>query len=269
MVEALRAVRGVERSAPPLAGPGGPARGAPETFKGCGPKLRRMGLRGELLRLLEEDREFRHAVMGLLGYRELLERFARLEERFAKLEEEFAKLGERQLALQERQQRLEERFAKLEERYLALEERVARVEERLAKAEELLVEVWRELGEVRRLAEASRRDVGALSEAVYSRFVWEDLRAELEGRGERVVSRRRGVRIEGEEVDMLVETPVRIYVVEVKVQPNHRDVDALLRKASAAERAFGRPATPVLAGVWIGGEVRSYAESRGVEVYEC
>ncbi len=241
MVEALRAVRGVERSAPPLAGPGGPARGAPETFKGCGPKLRRMGLRGELLRLLEEDREFRHAVMGLLGYRELLERFARLEER----------------------------FAKLEERYLALEERVARVEERLAKAEELLVGVWRELGEVRRLAEASRRDVGALSEAVYSRFVWEDLRAELEGRGERVVSRRRGVRIEGEEVDMLVETPVRIYVVEVKVQPNHRDVDALLRKASAAERAFGRPATPVLAGVWIGGEVRSYAESRGVEVYEC
>jgi hypothetical protein len=43
---------------------------------------------------LEEDREFRYALMGLLGYRELLDRVSELEERQRKLEE--------------RQQRLEE-----------------------------------------------------------------------------------------------------------------------------------------------------------------
>ena len=297
-----------------------------------------MSLKEEFLKLLEEDREFRYAVMGMLGFRELLERFARLEERqakleerqqaleerfakleerFAALEERFAELEKRQLileerfarleerfaALEERQQVLEERFAKLEERQLILEERVAKLEERflrleerqlalekrfaaldervakleerflelserVARVEEQLVEVWRELGRVRRLAEVSRRDVGALSEAVYSRFAWEDLREQLEERGERVVRRRRRIKIDGEEVDLLVETVERLYVIEVKVQPDHHDVDALLGKARAAEKVVGKPVTPVLAGVWVGDEVRRYAEARGVEVYE-
>ena len=240
-----------------------------------------MSLKEEFLKLLEEDREFRYAVMGMLGFRELLERFARLEERQARLEERqqaleerFAALEERFAELEKRQQALEERFAKLEERQLILEERVAKLEERflelserVARVEEQLVEVWRELGRVRRLAELSRRDVGALSEAVYSRFIWEDLREQLEERGEEVVRRRRRVKVDGEEVD-LVETVERIYVIEVKVQPDHHDIDALLRKAEAAEKVLGKPATPVLAGVWIGDDARRYAEARGVEVYE-
>jgi hypothetical protein len=96
-----------------------------------------------ILRTLEEDREFRYALMGLLGFRELLERFARLEERQQaleerqqRLEEKFAELEERFLKLEERQQRLEERFAELEERFAELEERVARLEERFASLEE-------------------------------------------------------------------------------------------------------------------------------------
>jgi len=240
-----------------------------------------MSLKEEFLKLLEEDREFRYAVMGMLGFRELLERFARLEERQARLEERqqaleerFAALEERFAELEKRQQALEERFAKLEERQLILEERVAKLEERflelserVARVEEQLVEVWRELGRMRRLAELSRRDVGALSEAVYSRFIWEDLREQLEERGEEVVRRRRRVKVDGEEVD-LVETVERIYVIEVKVQPDHHDIDALLRKAEAAEKVLGKPATPVLAGVWIGDDARRYAEARGVEIYE-
>lgn len=49
-------------------------------------------MKSEFLKLLEEDAEFRHAVMGLLGMRELLERFARLEERFNELLEEIREL---------------------------------------------------------------------------------------------------------------------------------------------------------------------------------
>lgn len=128
-------------------------------------------LREEIIRLIESDREFRYALMGLLGFREILdritrieerqlrleeafrelaerqqrleerqlrleERFAQLEERFAKLEEAFRELMERQQKLEERQQKLEERFAKLEERFAQLEERVIKLEERFAQLEE-------------------------------------------------------------------------------------------------------------------------------------
>ncbi|MEM2090328.1 MAG: hypothetical protein QXM28_01365 [Candidatus Nitrosocaldus sp.] len=41
-------------------------------------------LKKTLLDLLLEDKEFRHAVAGAIGYKELLDRFARVEERMAK-----------------------------------------------------------------------------------------------------------------------------------------------------------------------------------------
>ncbi len=68
-----------------------------------------------ILRALEEDQEFRYALAGLLGYKEILDRITSLEGRFAYLEERFVELGERFVRLEERQTSLEERFAKLEE----------------------------------------------------------------------------------------------------------------------------------------------------------
>ena len=41
-----------------------------------------------IIKALEEDREFRYALMGLLGYREILDRITGLEERVTRLEEE-------------------------------------------------------------------------------------------------------------------------------------------------------------------------------------
>jgi len=46
-----------------------------------------------ILRTLEVDREFRYALMGLLGFKEVLGRVTRIEERQQVLEERFAKLG--------------------------------------------------------------------------------------------------------------------------------------------------------------------------------
>ena len=46
-----------------------------------------------ILSTLEVDREFRYALMGLLGFKELLERFSRLEERQSKLEERQQRLA--------------------------------------------------------------------------------------------------------------------------------------------------------------------------------
>jgi hypothetical protein len=93
-------------------------------------------LKERLLELLERDRSFRYAVMGLLGFREILERVTRIEERQQKLDEGFRRLYEMQLRLAERQQRLEERQQRLEERAAKLEERFARLEERFAQLEE-------------------------------------------------------------------------------------------------------------------------------------
>jgi len=51
--------------------------------------------RERILKAIEENKEFRYALMGLLGYKEVLDRITSLEERFTKLEERFIQLEER------------------------------------------------------------------------------------------------------------------------------------------------------------------------------
>ncbi|MGC9130892.1 MAG: hypothetical protein ACP5H5_04830 [Pyrobaculum sp.] len=110
-------------------------------------------------------------------------------------------------------------------------------------------------------------NLGSLTEATLSRYVWEDLRAEVEARGERVLSRRRNARVDGLDIDLLVETDKAVYVVEVKVRPRRRDVDALAKKAEAAAKALGKPAAAILAGARIGDDVEKHAKGKGVQIY--
>jgi len=51
-------------------------------------------LKNKILKLLEEDREFRYAMMGLLGFKEVLDRITKLEERQQKLEERVTRVEE-------------------------------------------------------------------------------------------------------------------------------------------------------------------------------
>ncbi len=130
--------------------------------------------------------------------------------------------------------------------FAQLDRRVSNLEKRLSSVEEGL---------------------GALTEATLSRYVWEDLRAELAARGEGVLRRLRNARVDGFDVDLLVEGESRVYVVEIKVKPRRRDIDALVKKAEAVSKAYAKPATAILAGVRIGDDVEKYAKGRGVEVY--
>ncbi|MFN4337158.1 MAG: hypothetical protein ACK4FV_06225, partial [Candidatus Nitrosocaldus sp.] len=79
-------------------------------------------LKKKFLDMLEEDKEFRYAVAGAIGYKEILDRIARVEEdmnkRFLELE---AEMNKRFLELEER----------MDERFLELETRVAKVEEEI------------------------------------------------------------------------------------------------------------------------------------------
>ncbi len=247
------------------------------------------------LRALEEDRSFRYAVMGLLGFKEILDRITRIEERITKLEERFTqleerqqRLEERQQRLEERQQRLEERFAKLEERQQKLEERqqeleerlekleerLAQLEERLVKVEEVLSKVVNELTRLVKEFEEYRRkqdlmavELGALAESMYSRFAWEDIRDEVLASGDKVIMRRRNARVNGEDIDLLIVTERRVYVVEVKLRPKHSDVGELIAKADVVSKVYsGKEVVKVLAGALIGKEIEEYALSKGVQV---
>ena len=106
--------------------------------------------------------------------------------------------------------------------------------------------------------------LGAIAEAQFSRYIWEELRKEIRGRGEAVLRRERNVELDG--VDLLVETDRHVYVVEVKTRPKIADVGALLAKCDVAQQKLGKPAIPVLTGVIIGRELETYARGKGVTI---
>jgi len=108
--------------------------------------------------------------------------------------------------------------------------------------------------------------LGAIAGAQFSRYVWEELREEIKGRGEAVLRRERNVDLDGVDIDLLVETDRHVYVVEVKTKPKIADVGALLAKCDVAQQKLGKPAIPVLTGVMIGREVETYARGKGVRM---
>ncbi|MEM4966256.1 MAG: hypothetical protein QXS45_05735, partial [Sulfolobales archaeon] len=78
----------------------------------------------------------------------------------------------------------------------------------------------------------------------------------------------RNARLDEVDIDLLVESDRRVYVVEVKVRPKHGDVGSLLSKLDVVRKRYPeKEVVGVLAGVWVGREVEEYARERGVVVY--
>jgi hypothetical protein len=244
-----------------------------------------------ILKALEEDREFRYALMGLLGYKEILDRitllesrFAKLEERFADLEKRFADLEERFARLEERVTRLEERFAqleervakleeriiKLEERFADLEERFIKLEERFARLEERVLRVEEELAETRRVVIVIAHRFGVITEEAFrsamkyileevfgvakvSKWVYSDKEGLVYGRPSVV------------EVDVLVKDREHI-LVEVKSRVSKGDVAELSRIGVLYERIEGVKPRLVILGGFIDEGVYELARELGVEI---
>ncbi|OYT31375.1 MAG: hypothetical protein B6U94_03495, partial [Thermofilum sp. ex4484_79] len=78
-----------------------------------------MKLKEEFIKLLEEDKDFRYLVAGILGYRDILER---LEEHDRKFNEILKKLEEHTRILSEHTKRLEEHDRKFNEILKKLDE---------------------------------------------------------------------------------------------------------------------------------------------------
>jgi len=103
-------------------------------------------LRGELLRLLREDEEFRLAVMGLLGYADLKSSVDRLVEAV----EELTKAVK---SHDERLTRLENAVEELTKAVKAHEDRLTRVEDRLTRLENAVEELTKAVKEQSRAIE--------------------------------------------------------------------------------------------------------------------
>ncbi len=216
------------------------------------------------LRALEEDRSFRYAVMGLLGFKEILERITKLEERFAKLEE-------RQQRLEERFAQLEERFTRLEERFARLEERQQRLEEKFAKLEERFLRIEEEMRETRRVVMVIAHRFGVISEEGFReamKYVVEDVL----GAGE--VSRWVHKDVKGVvygypsivEVDVLVRSDGTHILLEVKSRVGKGDVLELSRIGRLYEEVEGIKPKLVIIGGFIDKGVEDLAKKLGIEI---
>ncbi|ADM28127.1 conserved hypothetical protein [Ignisphaera aggregans DSM 17230] len=110
-------------------------------------------LRARLLKLLEEDIEFRYAVAGLIGLGEILKRLDRHEEELKRIWEEIARLREDMNRGFERHdielaklredfnraiQLFEKRFEEIDKRFEAVEERLDNMNARLGRVERTL-----------------------------------------------------------------------------------------------------------------------------------
>jgi len=216
-----------------------------------------------ILKALEEDREFRYALMGLLGFKEILERQQRLEERFAKLEERFVRLEERQQRLEERQQRLEEEFKKLAERQQRLEERQQKLEERLLRVELRLEDLHKAVVTI-------GNRFGVLVDEVFRRALSGILSKYFGAEAKRWTYLDRDGIVYGYEsiveVDVVIKDNVHI-LVEVKSRADAGDIIELVRIGKLYEKVNGvKPKLAIVAG-YVSKKAREVALRHGVEIY--
>jgi len=191
-------------------------------------------LREEILKLLEEDREFRYAVAGLLGYREVLERLDRHEEELRRLREDFLAF------VKEQERRWEETFKRFEtiEKILAehtkiLKEhtdKITKIETTLGRLggrwgrsmERMVLEIFREVLEKR-----------GIEPGRVERFEYIDYDGKFYKKGARI------------EVDVYVHDE-KLYLIEVKSLAEYDDVEWFHEKAQIVEKILGRKADKLI-----------------------
>ena len=208
-------------------------------------------LKEKILRLLREDEEFRLAVAGLIGLDVILSELKKLREDF-------------HYFIKEQEKRWVENWRRWEENTKRWEEAYKRFEV----IEKTLLEHSMLLRNLEKRVSRVELEVGTLSEITLTRYIWDDLREELRLRGEEVIARVRNAKVNGYEVDLLVETNKNTYIVEVKVKPTRKHIDNLLKKIKTIQEKYKKPVIPILAGTMIENDVERYAESRNIKIYK-
>ncbi len=218
-------------------------------------------LKKQIIELLKSDEEFRYMVAGLIGLREVLGEIRRLRE-------QFNKLWLKSLEYNKRFEVIERKLLEHDKRFEVIERKLLEHDKKFEAILDETKRIWLALNEHNRRIGRIELELGALIESFYSKALWDDLREDVKAKGEKVLRRERGIRLDNVDIDLLVETDKSVYVVEVKVKPKHEDVGVLLSKADIVRKHYpDKRIVVILAGAYIGREVRDYAREKGVEVY--
>jgi len=245
----------------------------------------------KILETLEKDVEFRYALMGLLGYRELLDRFSRLEEEQRKLWENQNRLWEEIRALREEQKKLWENINRLWEEVRALREgqnklweNQNRLWEEVKALRESQNKLWEEVRNLKvsheRLEKYVRSGFRELRRTLGSTF--EDYTAAfvevmLEDRGFKDVSVERKFLVYGGEVleiNLFCEKPLVVGEVTLKVEDvrgAEEEVMKLLKRVEVVKEVYkAEPVMKVLAvgraSVEASKVLRELAEKYGIKL---
>jgi F0F1-type ATP synthase membrane subunit b/b' len=131
------------------------------------------------------------------------------------------------------------------------------------KIEDTRTNLIKTIEDVNSKVEATRSDLGLLTEEVYIKNFIDY----LDKSGEKVISVYRHYEINVGEIDALIETQTKIYVVEVKMKAEFKDVDSLLVKDKVISEEYkDKNVIPALTGSRISKTVRGYAKGLNVIV---
>ncbi|MEM3727170.1 MAG: hypothetical protein QXG49_02145 [Candidatus Bathyarchaeia archaeon] len=208
-------------------------------------------LKKTFLKLLEEDLEFRYAIAGLIGLREVLNRLDKVEEEIKKLWEEVKelrigqnKLWEEVRSLREGQEKLWENQNKLWEEVKALREGQNKLWEEVRSLREEQTKIWGEIKGLKAEVTSFGRAVGRTLEDYTSAFI--EVFLEDKGYSREEIKVGKGIFIyDGEivEVDVFNEKPLIVGEVTTYLRDKEeaeKEVEKLLKHIEVAQKKFKR-----------------------------
>ncbi len=199
-------------------------------------------LKEEILKLLEEDREFRHAVAGLLGYKDILERLEAHDRKFNEILERLKEHDRKFNELMMEIQALRKDFQALSMR---VEVTIGSMGRRWGRdLEAMVLEIFREALEKR-----------GIEPGEVEKFRYRDEDGSITGVRGRVV-----------DVDVIVKNE-KLYVIEVKSRAELEHVEALLDKAKVVEKLLNKKVEKILiVAVNVDKEAYERAKELNIEV---
>jgi len=196
-------------------------------------------LKSRILRLLEEDREFRLSVAGLVGFKEVLER---LEEHDRKFDEILGRLEEHDRKFDEILGRLEEHDRRFEEQTRMLDLKIGALGSR-----------WGIFSE-----QAFREGMKSIVEQYFGgeveRWITDDEEGIVFGHPSKV------------EVDLIVKDGEHI-LIEIKSSIHKSDVTELLREGILYEKVKGVKPKLAIISPFVEPDAKKEAEFHGIPVF--
>jgi len=200
--------------------------------------------RERLLKTLEEDREFRYAIAGLIGMREILERLDHVEENIEKLWMEVRGLREGQEKLWEGQEKLWKGQEKLWMEVRELRKGQKKLWEEVRELRKGQEKLWREVGRLSFGFRQLGRAVGVTLEHYAAAFLERML---VEGGYPEELKIEVDVKIKYDdklmELDLFCRDPLLVGEVTTFIGSSdeaEREVEKLLRRSREVEKLLGR-----------------------------